>query len=58
MQSSFSSFLKGVGAGAVLGVMTVAAMSNMKNSKTTKRKISSAVKTASDFMDNISYMLK
>lgn len=58
MQNKMSSFIKGVGAGAALGVVTVAAVSTMKNGKSAKRKISNAVKTASDFMDNISYMLK
>lgn len=58
MQNKMSSFIKGVGAGAALGVMTVAAVNLTKNGKSTKKKISSAVKTASDFMDNISYMLK
>lgn len=58
MQKSVTSFIKGIGTGAAIGVMTVAAVSSMKNSKSAKRKISNAVKTASDFMDNISYMLK
>lgn len=58
MQKSLTSFIKGVGTGAAIGVMTVAAVSTMKNGKSAKRKLSNAVKTASDFMDNISYMLK
>ena len=58
MQNKMSSFIKGVGTGAALGVVAVAAVSTMKNGKSTKRKLSNAVKTASDFMDNISYMLK
>lgn len=58
MQKSVSSFIKGIGTGAAIGVVAVAAVSGMKNGKSAKRKISSAVKTASDFMDNISYMLK
>ncbi len=58
MQNKMSSFIKGVGTGAALGVVAVAAVSTMKNTKSTKRKISNAVKTVSDFMDNVSYMLK
>ncbi|MEE1003282.1 MAG: hypothetical protein U0L17_06045 [Acutalibacteraceae bacterium] len=58
MQKPLTSFLKGVGTGAAIGVMTAAAVSTMKSGKSAKRKISNAVKTASDFMDNISCMLK
>ncbi len=58
MQKSVTSFIKGVGAGAALGMVTIAAVGTMRNGKSAKRKISNAVKTASDFMDNISYMLK
>lgn len=58
MQKSVTNFIKGVGTGAVLGLVAVAAVGTMKNGKSAKRKLSNAVKTASDFMDNISYMLK
>lgn len=59
LSRSVSSFLKGVGAGAAIGAVTVAAVSGMKvSNKSARKKISNAVKTASDFMDNISYMLK
>ena len=58
MQNKMSNFIKGVGTGAAIGVVAVAAISSMKNPTRTKRKISNAVKTASNFMDNISYMLK
>lgn len=59
MSRAVCSFLKGVGTGAAIGAVTVAAVSGMKVSgKSTKKKISNAVKTASDFMENVSYMLK
>ena len=58
MKNNVTSFIKGIGTGAAIGMVTVAAVSTMKNGKSAKRKISNAVKTASDFMDNISYMLK
>lgn len=58
MHKSVSSFMKGVGTGAAIGMVTVAAISMKGNHKSAKRKLSNAVKTASDFMDNVSYMLK
>ncbi len=58
LSKSVSSFFKGIGTGAVVGAVAVCAVSNMKTGKSAKKKLSHAVKTASDFMDNVSYMLK
>ena len=58
MYKSTSNFFKGLGIGAAMGVVTIAAMSCMYNNKSAKRKLGGAVKTASDIMENIACMLK
>lgn len=58
-KNAVGTFLKGMGVGVAASVVagtSVYMMSGGKNK--TKKKISSAVKTAADFMDNMSYMLK
>lgn len=60
MTKSVTSFLKGVGTGAAIGAVTTVTLSccKMGNTRTAKKKLSHIAKTASEFMDNVSSMLK
>lgn len=60
MNKPICSFIKGVGTGAVIGAaaaVTVCSMSG-SNHKSTRKKISHAMKYVSDFIENASYMIK
>jgi len=58
-KNAVGTFLKGMGAGVVASCVAGASVYMMSSGKgKTKKKISSAVKTAAEFMDNMSYMLK
>ena len=58
-KNAVGTFLKGMGAGVVASCVAGASVYVMSGGKNkTKKKISSAVKTAAEFMDNMSVMLK
>ena len=58
-KNAVGTFLKGMGSGVVASCVAGASVYVMSGGKNkTKKKISSAVKTAAEFMDNMSYMLK
>ena len=58
-KSAVATFMKGMGVGVVGTCVAGASIYMMGAPKNkTKKKLSSAVKTAADFMDNMSVMLK
>lgn len=65
MQGKFSTFAKGVGAGTVIGMAVIAGGSMLMNnssivssSRSFRKKLSHAAKSAGTIMNNVSSMLK
>ncbi len=60
MTKPISNFFKGLFAGVALGAVSSAVACCMCNTgaKSAKKKLKHAVKGVSDFMENISYMIK
>ncbi len=60
MAKPIGNFLKGLGVGMAVGTVASAVICGMSNtsSKSAKKKLRHAVKGVSDFMENLSYMIK
>mgnify|MGYP005754623141 CR=1 FL=1 len=59
MHRGFNTFMKGMGTGAVIGMAVATSVSVMhKNGKGMKKKLGHAMKSASDIIENVAYMLK
>ena len=59
MRISLSSFLKGMGAGVSVGMAVLATGEYIcEHNKCAKKKIGHAMKSVSEIMENVSYMLK
>ena len=57
--SSFGGFMKGVGAGIVVGAATATVVKSMSHGhKHIKKNAMKAMKTAGDFFSNVQYMFK
>ena len=55
----FSSFVKGLGTGAIIG-MAIATTGTVMlgNNKNTKKKMSRAAKSVGNFMESVSYLIR
>ncbi len=60
MTKPIGSFFKGLGTGVAVGAVAgmIACSMSGSNQKSTKKKLRHAVKGVSDFMENLSYMIK